>query len=158
VNPKTNQVLINNFAVLTGEWNMSKYDANFRTVASGAIIALGLAGTAHAAADANPFGLTALDNGYRVAQAATEGKCGAGKMAGEGNCGADKMKAAGEGNCGADKMKAAGEGNCGADKTKAAGEGNCGGNKAAGEGNCGADKAKAAGEGKCGEAKCGGKK
>ncbi|OOY99825.1 HvfA family oxazolone/thioamide-modified RiPP metallophore [Solemya velum gill symbiont] len=116
---------------------MSKYDANFRTVASGAIIALGMAGTAHAAADANPFGLTALDNGYRVAQSATEGKCG------EGKCGGNKAKSAIEASCGGDKK---------------AGEGNCGGNKAAGEGNCGADKAKAAGENKCGEGKCGGKK
>ncbi|OOZ74959.1 hypothetical protein BOW49_02210 [Solemya velum gill symbiont] len=81
---------------------MSKYDANFRTVASGAIIALGMAGTAHAAADANPFGLTALDNGYRVAQSATEGKCG------EGKCGGNKAKSATEASCGGDKK--AGEG------------------------------------------------
>jgi len=77
------------------------------------------AGTANA--EANPFGMTDLQNGYQVAMSSkpAEGKCG------EGKCGGSKTKK--EGKCG--------EGKCGGDKSKT--EGKCGGDKAKTEGKCG---------------------
>ena len=83
------------------------------------------AGAFTSSAMANPFGMDALESGYK--QIAAEGKCG------EGKCGADKMK---------DKAKAATEGKCG--------EGKCGADKMKDK-----VKEKAAEEGKCGEGKCG---
>ena len=73
-----------------------------------------------ASADANPFGVTALDSGYMVVADAksAEGKCG------EGKCG-EGMKKKAEGKCGEGKcgegMKKKAEGKCG--------EGKCGGKK-----------------------------
>ena len=108
--------------------------------ALGAVVIGSLASTA-AVADANPFGMQALESGY--SQFAAEGKCGGDKAEKEGKCG--------EGKCGgdkkADKEGKCGEGKCGGDK-KADKEGKCG------EGKCGGDK-KAGKEGKCGEGKCG---
>ncbi|MGD9660628.1 MAG: hypothetical protein AB7U63_05085 [Porticoccaceae bacterium] len=76
------------------------------------------------AAGENPFQLTELSSGYKVADA-HEGKCG------EGKCG--ESKAEGEGKCG--EAKADGEGKCG--ESKAGGEGKCGESKADSEGKCG---------------------
>ena len=91
--------------------------------ALGAVVIGSLASTV-AVADANPFGMQALESGY--SQFAAEGKCGGDK--------AEKEGKSGEGKCGGDK-KADKEGKCG--------EGKCGGDKKAGkEGKCG--------EGKCG--------
>ena len=108
--------------------------------ALGAVVIGSLASTV-AVADANPFGMQALESGY--SQFAAEGKCGGDKAEKEGKCG--------EGKCGgdkkADKEGKCGEGKCGGDK-KADKEGKCG------EGKCGGDK-KAGKEGKCGEGKCG---
>jgi len=111
---------------------------------STAVVSIAASGTV-IAADANPFGMSELSNGYMQL---AEGKCGASKTTkkegkcGEGKCGgskkADHPK---EGKCG--------EGKCGTDKH--AKEGKCG------EGKCGGDK-KSSKEGKCGEGKCGGKK
>ena len=86
--------------------------------ALGAVVIGSLASTV-AVADANPFGMQALESGY--SQFAAEGKCGGDKAEKEGKCGGDK-KAEKEGKCG--------EGKCGGDK-KAGKEGKCG------EGKCG---------------------
>ncbi|MGF1547882.1 MAG: low-complexity protein [Thiotrichales bacterium] len=110
-------------------------------------LALGasLVGMSVASAQANPFSLTDLGNGYQIADTQAgdkkaDGKCGGAKKA-DGKCG--------EGKCGGDAKKAV-EGKCG--------EGKCGGDaKKAMEGKCGGD-AKKAVEGKCGEGKCGGSK
>ena len=78
--------------------------------AIGTAFVLGVAAAPASAADANPFGMADLNNGYKVA--AEEGKCG-GKKAEE-----MKAKAAEEGKCGgkkAEEMKAM-EGKCGGNK------------------------------------------
>ena len=94
-----------------------------------------LAGQA-VAAEANPFALSDLGQGYMVADAQGEGRCGEGKcggamqkeMAQEGKCG--------EGKCGAAMQKEmaqegkCGEGKCGAAmQQEKAQEGKCGGNR-----------------------------
>ena len=84
--------------------------------------------------DANPFAMTELPGGYKVAQ--------------EGQCGAAKAKPEQEGQCGANKAKQVQEGQCGANETKQTQEGQCGAAKAK----------KTDAEGKCGEAKCGASK
>ena len=98
--------------------------------AIGTAFVLGVAATP-ASADANPFGMTDLNNGYQQIAGAHEGKCGEGKCGGKPKA---KEAKCGEGKCGA-KGKAKKEGKCG--------EGKCGGKKP---------------EAKCGEGKCGGKK
>ena len=105
-------------------------------LAVGAAFATTLAMAPVANAVENPFAMTQLDAGYKLAD----------NKATEGNCGANKTKAK-EANCGANKTKAK-EANCGANKTKAK-EGNCGENKAP---------VKTKKEGKCGEGKCGANK
>ena len=84
-------------------------------LALGAAFATSLSLTPAASAAENPFGMTDLDAGYRVAATEVEegAKAGA-KEAAEGRCGG-KMK---EGACGG-KMK---EGACGASMEKKAGE------------------------------------
>jgi uncharacterized low-complexity protein len=90
-------------------------------------------------AEENPFSMTELSSGYKVASS-HEGKCG------EAKCGAQNKaeKADKEGNCGAQNkaQKQEREGNCGAQNKaqKADKEGNCGGAK----------KQKQESEGKCG--------
>ena len=98
------------------------------TLALALTAAIGATGVAHAAE--NPFALSALTQGYMVADShkMKDGKCG------EGKCGGTKAKA------GDTKAK---DGKCG--------EGKCGGTKAT----AGDTKAK---DGKCGEGKCGGTK
>ncbi|MCB1647044.1 MAG: hypothetical protein KDI36_16405 [Pseudomonadales bacterium] len=87
-------------------------------MAIGTAMSSGLAISAPAFADSNPFGASELSSGYmQVAEAScgaktdAEGKCGEGKC-GEGKCGAkaDGKKAMGEGKCGEGKC---GEGKCG---------------------------------------------
>ena len=78
--------------------------------ALGAVVIGSLASTV-AVADANPFGMQALESGY--SQFAAEGKCGGDKAEKEGKCG--------EGKCGGEKGDEKGEGACG--------EGKCGGEK-----------------------------
>ena len=77
----------------------------------------GTVGFNTAVAADNPFGLSDLDQGYKIAMSKKpkEGKCG------EGKCGGDKIKAETEGKCGGDKAKASTEGKCG--------EGKCGAGK-----------------------------
>ncbi len=101
-------------------------------VAVGAALATSIGMANIANADANPFAMSELSQGYMAAdlKATGEGKCG------EGKCGGDKGE---EGKCG--------EGKCGGDKGE---EGKCG------EGKCGGDKGDKGEEGKCGEGKCGG--
>lgn len=92
------------------------------------------------AANANPFGVNALTQGYQIAM--NDAK------AAEGSCGGAKAKTkTEEGKCGGTKAKTE-EGKCGASKAKTE-EGKCGASK---------DKAKIKKEGKCGEAKCGANK
>jgi len=110
---------------------MAKNNAKTLAAAVGAAFLATAAFSPLASAGENPFQLTELSNGYKVA-GAHEGKCG------EGKCG--EKKAAHEGKCG--------EGKCG--DSKAEGEGKCGESKADGE-------SKSEGEGKCGEGKCGDK-
>ncbi len=136
-----------NFYQLTGEIVMNN-DLKKLTALVGASLAASLAVTQ---ANANPFALTDMDQGYEIMQGGDkdkEGKCGEGKC-GEGKCGEDK-KTKKEGKCGEGKC---GEGKCGEDK-KTKKEGKCGEGKC-GEGKCGEDK-KTKKEGKCGEGKCGG--
>jgi len=97
---------------------------------TGATLAVSMTAAPAFAADSNPFGMTELSHGFKLAS--SENKCGAAK------CGANR-KAAAESKCGAGK-KAAAESKCGANK------------KAPAEGKCGAGKKKAA------ESKCGGMK
>jgi uncharacterized low-complexity protein len=89
--------------------------------ALGMSLAAVVATTPIANAAENPFAMTDLGSGYKVAGGA-EGKCG------EGKCGGDKAKS--------DKKKEGkcGEGKCGGDKAKSdkkkegkCGEGKCGG-------------------------------
>jgi uncharacterized low-complexity protein len=95
-------------------------------VALGSAVTATLATVSTAQADANPFGMTQLSEGYMVADS-HEGKCGGMKekegKCGEGKCGAKDKKM--EGKCG--------EGKCGGAKDKKmegkCGEGKCGGNK-----------------------------
>jgi uncharacterized protein (UPF0276 family)/uncharacterized low-complexity protein len=106
-------------------------------------------------ADENPFDMTDLDAGYKLAggdkDKGEEGKCGDDKgeegKCGEGKCGDDKGEEGkcGEGKCGDEKGEEGkcGEGKCGEEKGE---EGKCG------EGKCGEEKGE---EGKCGEGKCG---
>jgi uncharacterized low-complexity protein len=108
-------------------------------IALGAVFVTSLAGTPVANAAENPFAMSELSSGYKVAEM------------GEGKCGGDKAKE--EGKCGGGD-KAMEEGKCGGDKAKA--EGKCGGDKAETMATEGADKAKK--EGKCGEGKCGANK
>ncbi|MFU8836783.1 MAG: low-complexity protein [Thiohalomonadaceae bacterium] len=115
---------------------MKKYNLAFRTAASGAVLAMSLAGTAHASVDVNPFGASELNGGYRLAQAA-EAKCGEAKCGGN----TEKSKAS-EAKCGGNTEKSkASEAKCGEAKCGAAAE------KPA---------EKTIKEAKCGEAKCGG--
>jgi len=102
--------------------------------AIGISVVAGLTAMPVANAASNPFALSDLEAGYKVA---AEGKCG------EGKCGGDK-KSKKEGKCGGDK-KSMKEGKCGEGK------------KSGKEGKCGGDK-KSKKEGSCGEGKCGGKK
>ncbi len=116
--------------------------------------------TAHA--EANPFAMTELSEGYMQVAEANKGytvvpaaKSAKEASCGEGKCGAtmdgDKMKKGMEGKC--DEMKKGKEGACG---MKKAAEGKCGEGKC-GEGKCAANKKAADGkyhEGKCGEGKC----
>ncbi|HED18514.1 MAG TPA: hypothetical protein ENI74_03315 [Gammaproteobacteria bacterium] len=87
-------------------------------VALGAAFVTSLASASIANAAENPFGMTELSSGYRVAEGdMKEGKCGTSHMKKkEGKCGESKMNKAdmskmkkegkcGEGKCGADKMK-----------------------------------------------------
>ncbi|MBE9515342.1 MAG: hypothetical protein IME93_00040 [Proteobacteria bacterium] len=97
--------------------------------AIGISIVAGLTAMPVANAASNPFAMSDLEAGYKVA---AEGKCGGMKS--------DKKS---EGKCGGDK-KSMKEGKCGEGKKKS-------------EGKCGGDK-KSMKEGKCGEGKCGGKK
>ncbi len=117
---------------------MKNLKHNTVAAALGAVVVGSLA-TLPASADASPFAMQDLAQGYQLAT--FEGKCG------EGKCGGKAAKE-GEGEGKGEKEGKCGEGKCGADK-KAMKEGKCG------EGKCGADK-KAKKEGKCGEGKCGG--
>lgn len=67
---------------------------NTTAVAVGATLALSLGATAAVQADINPFAMTVLEQGYRITDAGTEGKCGAQnaspKSTKEAQCGADK--------------------------------------------------------------------
>jgi uncharacterized low-complexity protein len=106
------------------------------SVAMGATFLTAMAVSPIASADANPFGIQDLNNGYMQV---AEGKCG------EGKCGGEKAK---EAKCGGEKAK---EAKCGGEKAK---EAKCG------EGKCGEgmmNKSEKAKEAKCGEGKCGGK-
>ncbi len=95
------------------------------SIALGTTFAAAMAASPVANADANPFGMQNLENGYmQVAEGKCgEGKCGEGKMkkekAKEAKCGEGKKKEM-EGKCG-DKKKMKKEGKCG--------EGKCGGKK-----------------------------
>lgn len=96
----------------------------------GATFTGSLAGQA-VAADANPFALSDLGEGYMVADGHGEGRCGEGKCGGamqqekarEGKCG--------EGKCGgAMQQEKAQEGKCGGAMQQGKGqEGKCGGNR-----------------------------
>lgn len=67
----------------------------------------------------NPFGMSELSGGYKLADSHNkEGQCGGKERIKEGNCGEDKMGKGKEGNCGAKEQKKAKEGKCG--------EGKCG--------------------------------
>jgi uncharacterized low-complexity protein len=114
---------------------------NFSMTASTALALCMVSGSA-AAADANPFGVNALTQGYQIAM--NDAK------AAEGSCGGTKAKTkTEEGKCGGTKAitdAKADEGKCGASKAKTE------------EGKCGATKDKVKKEGKCGEAKCGANK
>jgi uncharacterized low-complexity protein len=121
---------------------MSKKSAIKPLVAAvGAAMATSLVAVPTASADANPFGMTELSSGYRVAGA--EGKCGGNKSTPD--------KSASEGKSGEGKSgegKSVKEGKCG--------EGKCGGEKSTKEGKCGENKStldKSASEGKCGGSK-----
>jgi uncharacterized low-complexity protein len=92
-------------------------------LAVGAAFATTLAMSPVANAVENPFAMTQLHAGYKLADNKAEGNCGANKAkAKEANCGANKAKQekAKEANCGANKAKQekAKEGNCGANKAK----------------------------------------
>ena len=95
-------------------------------VVLGSAVTATLATVPAAQADANPFGMTQLSEGYMVADS-HEGKCGGMKgkegKCGEGKCGAKEKEM--EGKCG--------EGKCGGAKEKKM-EGKCG------EGKCGTKK------------------
>ncbi len=88
--------------------------------AIGITMVTGLAALPLAGAAENPFSVTDLGSGYKVAEKGKEGQCG------EGKCGGKKAKEGqcGEGKCGgkkAEEGKKAKEGQCG--------EGKCGGKK-----------------------------
>lgn len=103
---------------------MSKHDTILRTAASGAILGLALAGSAHASVESNPFSATELNAGYRLA-AADEARCGANAAKGkasEAKCGSDKAT---EAKCGAAKEK----GEKKAIREAKCGEAKCGGNR-----------------------------
>ena len=75
---------------------MSKLNKKSLAVALGTVVVGSLSTVSIAQAEANPFGISELSNGYmRVAEAAAkEAQCG------EGKCGGDKMKkAVSEGKC-----------------------------------------------------------
>jgi uncharacterized low-complexity protein len=109
-------------------------------LAVGAAFATTLAMAPVANAAENPFAMTQLHAGYKLADnKATEGNCGGKKRIEEGNCGSKVMPKGKEGTCG-DKVKQF-------DKTK---EANCGANKP--------KPVKQLKEGKCGEGKCGANK
>lgn len=101
-------------------------------VGSAFIASLAAGSAAAAQYDTNPFAMTELSGGYKVAQ--------------EGQCGANKAKPAQEGQCGANKAKQVQEGQCGADKSAQA---------QSAQGATAKSEKKDA-EGKCGEGKCGG--
>ena len=106
------------------------------SLATGAALALSVIGSSAMAAQANPFGMTELAQGYSLTVAA-EGKCGQAKCGGnakssEAKCGGDKKGA--EAKCGGDKST---ESKCGGNAKNS--EAKCGGNKAA-ESKCGAGK------------------
>ncbi|MCK9503821.1 MAG: hypothetical protein M0Q95_06525 [Porticoccaceae bacterium] len=103
---------------------MAKNNSKTLAAAVGAAFLASAALSPLVSAGENPFQLTELSSGYKVADA-HEGKCG------EGKCG--ESKAEGEGKCG--ESKADGEGKCG--ESKADGEGKCGESKADSEGKCG---------------------
>jgi uncharacterized low-complexity protein len=88
-------------------------------LAVGAAFATTLAMAPVANAAQNPFAMTQLDSGYKLA------------ASGEGNCGAKTKEKAKEANCGANKaQEKAKEANCGGNKAKEkAKEANCGANK-----------------------------
>lgn len=73
---------------------MTEKRHNTTAIAVGATLAFSLGATATVQADINPFAMTALEQGYRIADADTEGKCGAQngskKTSKEAQCGADK--------------------------------------------------------------------
>ena len=107
--------------------------------AVGVTLVAGLTTMPMAYADSNPFSMTDLGTGYKVASS-EEGKCG-GKKHKEGECG--------EGKCGAEKSDK--EGKCGAeksDKEGKCGEGKCGGSMSDKEEKDGTKKTDK--EGKCG--------
>lgn len=96
--------------------------SGYRRAAVGTAFAVGLSAAPLAAqAEANPFQVAELGNGYQLADKGSEGKCG------EGKCGGDKGEARGE--------HKAEEGKCGGKDKESKGE------KKGGEGKCG--------EGKC---------
>jgi uncharacterized low-complexity protein len=108
-----------------------------KTLALGAAFAASVSLSTAGFANEAPFGATAMETGYTLAEKDAEGKCG-----GEGKCGSDMKKK--EGACGADMKKK--EGSCGADMKKK--EGTCGADMKKKEGSCGADMKKK--EGSCG--------
>lgn len=110
---------------------MAKQTSKTLAAAVGAAFLAGAALSPLVSAGENPFQLTELSSGYKVADA-HEGKCGEGKC-GEGK--GDKEGKCGEGKCGEGK----------GDKEGKCGEGKCGEGKGESEGKCG--------EGKCGENK-----
>ncbi|MDQ7090668.1 MAG: hypothetical protein Q9M50_08485 [Methylococcales bacterium] len=150
---------------------MKKLKASIVTTA--VISAFGATTAAHA--EANPFSVTELSEGYMQLAAAdtkattpaknvkskkADGACGEGKC---GNMMEDgKMKKGQEAKCG--EMMKGKEGKCGMKKKKdckgkgKAKEGKCGDMMKGKEGKCGMDKKAGANakEGKCGEGKCGG--
>lgn len=117
------------------------------SIAAGSAFAAGMMSAPAIQADSNPFAMSSIEGGYKVADGHMEGKCGGMKKEEkEGQCGA-QQKAQKEGQCGGAKAneKSEREGKCGAQQ-KAQKEGQCGGMKPT-------DKTMP--EGKCGEGKCG---
>ena len=122
---------------------MSKINRSRLSVAIGTGFSIALASSPVAIAAQNPFSMTELHSGYKVADNQMgEAKCGANKAAQEAQCGANKKQKA-EAKCGANKGKV--EAKCGANK-KSKAEAKCGASKASGD----TAMKKTVTEGKCG--------
>jgi uncharacterized low-complexity protein len=111
-----------------------KFNRTALSIAVGTSLAAVIAGTSFASTEQNPFALTELSSGYRLADAGmAEGKCGSDKTKEEARCGANKAKNAHDAKCGSDKKKMSEEAKCGTKKKKVVeakcGEAKCGNNK-----------------------------